>query len=377
MKEIYKNLSLLIIVLIFIFLIFEIYFRFTSVPNQTQFDPFLGMSIRPNTNLHFKTTEFETDYISNSYGFRDSEHSLEKDETVFRIAVIGDSFTEAIQVNQEKRFDKLIEKYLTEKSNKTVEILNFGTGGWGTDQEILAYKTKIKQFNPDLVILMFVYNDFQDNTIKINKPYHTLDAGSLVYHPAKFSYNPTLRKVLSYSAFLTQMANYAYKIKMRSTSKKSLNFSPATLPYALAINWPQEEWSTEVQEAVIITSALLANLSKEIEQNEAQFLLVSVPPAPAIESLSLERFKQIYPNENWKTIDFSQQEKILLQIASENHFAFVGLYNPFIKYKQMSGIKYKQTSGEQLYFYKDEHWNEKGHLLAATAILQKLSDLIN
>lgn len=113
----------------------------------------------------------------NSFGFRDEEFKLAKDSGVFRIAVLGDSFEEALQVEVEDTWQKVMARKLSEKSKATlrhaqgdtersrsikVESYNFGVSGYGTDQEWLTLREKVWQFNPDMVILAFSPNDVGD-----------------------------------------------------------------------------------------------------------------------------------------------------------------------------------------------------------------------
>ena len=48
----------------------------------------------------------------NSRGYRDDEHTLQKPSDVFRIAILGDSFTEARQVEFEETYWKQLEAIL-------------------------------------------------------------------------------------------------------------------------------------------------------------------------------------------------------------------------------------------------------------------------
>lgn len=68
----------------------------------------------------------------NSKGLRDVEHNCEKEEGIFRIVVLGDSFMEAYQVPLEQSFPRLLEKNLNKRSSKKVEVINLGVGGHGT-----------------------------------------------------------------------------------------------------------------------------------------------------------------------------------------------------------------------------------------------------
>ena len=127
----------------------------------------------------------------NSLGYRDVEHTREKPPGVFRIAVLGDSFTEARQVSIGDTFCKQLEKRLSgrpEFGNLKVEVLNFGIGGYGTDQELLTLRLHVLDFSPDLVMLAFCPgNDVAGNSRQLNsqvknsfKPFYQLRDGKLI-----------------------------------------------------------------------------------------------------------------------------------------------------------------------------------------------------
>jgi hypothetical protein len=81
-------------------------------------------------------------YVSiNSDGLRDREHSLAHPQNTLRIAVLGDSFAEAMQVNQDETFWAVMEKDLQGCPNlhgRRVEAINFGQSGFGTAEELLV-----------------------------------------------------------------------------------------------------------------------------------------------------------------------------------------------------------------------------------------------
>jgi hypothetical protein len=65
----------------------------------------------------------------NSAGLRDREHSIDRPEGVYRIAVLGDSYAEAMQVDIKDTFWWLLQEKLTRcayQPGKRVEVINFG-----------------------------------------------------------------------------------------------------------------------------------------------------------------------------------------------------------------------------------------------------------
>ncbi len=124
-------------------------------------------------------------YTINSGGWRDIEHALQKPERTFRIAVIGDSYVEALQVELEKTFWKTLESKL-KGSGKKVEVLAFGMSGFDVAQAYYVLMHHAIPYQPDLVIFVFrPSNDLRDAVRRLKnipwKPYfHLNDNGNLI-----------------------------------------------------------------------------------------------------------------------------------------------------------------------------------------------------
>ena len=84
-----------------------------------------GWSPRPNVTGVWMT-EGKAFIANNAEGFRDRGHAIAKPPGAFRIAVIGDSMTEALAVPVERTFWSILEQRLGSceaKSGRTVEVL--------------------------------------------------------------------------------------------------------------------------------------------------------------------------------------------------------------------------------------------------------------
>ena len=73
--------------------------------------------------------------------------------------VLGDSIVEALQVPIEQRFTTVLQKDLEKNTGKHIEVMNFGTGGFSTGQEYLQYIQNVRQYKPDLVLLVMHHGD--------------------------------------------------------------------------------------------------------------------------------------------------------------------------------------------------------------------------
>jgi lysophospholipase L1-like esterase len=94
----------------------------------------------------------------NSAGFRDTEHSLNKQVGIRRIMVIGDSFTFGSGVNLEDTYAKQLEQLL-QRANISCEVINCGVIGYRMWQNFEVLKRKVVPYQPGLVILGVFLND--------------------------------------------------------------------------------------------------------------------------------------------------------------------------------------------------------------------------
>jgi lysophospholipase L1-like esterase len=134
--------------------------------------PGLGYELVPNTKKRAMGTIIRT----NSYGMRDAEPAAEKDESLVRIAAIGDSFTFGFGVGGESTYPNVLERLLAEAfegSGIRFEVLNFGVGGYSTRDEALVLEHKAMAFEPDLVVVGYVHNDPETDPIQpLHRHFH-------------------------------------------------------------------------------------------------------------------------------------------------------------------------------------------------------------
>lgn len=110
----------------------------------------------------------------NSAGCRGRESAREKPAGVFRIAGLGDSVMFGWGVGQEDAYLAVLEERLNglPGEHPEFEVLNFAVPGYNTAIEAAVFEHKALAFDPDLVILQFVNNDFDVPTYML-KPRNT------------------------------------------------------------------------------------------------------------------------------------------------------------------------------------------------------------
>lgn len=99
---------------------------------------------------------------TNSQGWRGAERSAEKPAGVFRVAGIGDSVMFGWGVGEGEYYLSLLEDLLNSRApaGKRFECLNLAVPGYNTTMEVAALEHRGMAFDPDLVVLQFITNDF-------------------------------------------------------------------------------------------------------------------------------------------------------------------------------------------------------------------------
>src|SRR5216110_29492 len=124
-----------------------------GAPIWYQPDARLGWTLRPGLTGWW-TREGRASVQVSSAGLRDAEHALDKPAGTYRIAVLGDSYSEAFQLPSKEAYWALLPERLAAcgiAKGKRIEVLNFGVSGYGTGQELLTLETKAIRYQPDLV----------------------------------------------------------------------------------------------------------------------------------------------------------------------------------------------------------------------------------
>ncbi|MFZ5535024.1 MAG: SGNH/GDSL hydrolase family protein [Patescibacteria group bacterium] len=100
----------------------------------------------------------------NSDGLRDNrEYEKDKPENVFRIAVMGDSFTYGLFVGDDDPYPKQLEVLAnTCGADKKIEVINFGVPGYDLEMSAYRYDFRIKDYTPDLIVWYLIENDFDE-----------------------------------------------------------------------------------------------------------------------------------------------------------------------------------------------------------------------
>jgi len=263
-------------------------------------DPLLGWSLRPGASA-WEADEGVAWSKINSHGFRDRERALNKPAGVYRIAVLGDSGTEARQVDMDKTYTSLTEKELNRRhcfGEGEVEVLNFGVPGYGTGQELLLLRDRVWKFSPDMIVLqVFTGNDIFNNHRALNvstpdlAPYFLLKDGKLTLDDSfrqAPAFNPNRIKLKGIAADITNssvLLQMLYKLRRMGAQREEM--ARMDVKASAASNAPPPDYQRylaflppsipSMVEAWQVTDALIAEFGKEVRSHHAPLLIMLTP----------------------------------------------------------------------------------------------------
>ena len=175
--------------LLLIALVGEAYFRLanpfieSSIP--VHFVDGVGVIREPNAELRYANwrDDFFVVSYTNSQGFLDREPvSPERAAAGCHIAFIGDSFVEAREVSIADKFHVRLEEIAGhELSHLSITTQAYGIGGTGQINQIPFYDEYARRLGPELVVLVFYFNDFTENSLALQSLTGGMDPDRMPY----------------------------------------------------------------------------------------------------------------------------------------------------------------------------------------------------
>ncbi len=325
-------------------------------------DPWIGWGHYADNRFRFTTEGQTVDVAINSKGLRDIEHAYEKPPGKSRILVLGDSFMEALQVPLEQAFSRALERELREVG-RDVNVINAGTSGYGTDNELLFYRHEGRRYEPDLVLLAFcLYNDVRNNWHELErievggprKPHFTLGSHGLV--PVAYPFDRPETMTVRVKLWLNRnVRSYALVRILRDELRHRRVVAEAGMPLDFSIYRaaPPPDWET----AWKVTEALLARLRDEVGADGSELWVMPIPSLVQVDSEAWSEARERYPELLEGPWDLEAPNRRLTEILDRLAIPSVELLATF--------RDVAKQEAPALYLRSDEHWTAAGHLLAA------------
>ena len=382
MKRLAIPVALLLGSALFALAAFEIVLRVVgySAPIWFEPDPRLGWRMRPGFSAWY-TQEGRGFVRANAEGMRDRDHLLDKPADVYRIAVLGDSYAEARQVEREQAFWALLPDELAAcgfQPGKKLEVLNFGVSGYGTAQQYLVLQTMAIRYSPDLVLLQFTNgNDVRNNSFALepekDRPFFMLGADGALRIDESFASSPGFVSRSSFTSAALRRVTERSRVLQLVRSFKETSF----FPKARANNGVEQGLEPVVlaapsdplwEEAWRITEGLIAKTGEFARRNGARFAVVTVPYAI-----------QVHPDPKVRAglqaklgvSDLFYPDQRIAGAAKKSGITAVTLAPEMQPLAEKSGAWFHGFERSGL---GRGHWNAEGHRAAARIIARRLCE---
>lgn len=349
-------------------------------------DGHVGWRHRPGVERTFvdcssPRSEFRTRVRFDANGFRGPGRDTARQPGTFRILLLGDSFTEALQVEEDETFAVLLEQQLGRREGAPrLEVWNGGVSGYGTDNELLAWRNGLSALAPDLVILVMSQNDVYENSREL------IEAGPLAYPDKPYFVRrsggaPELRNdpVVPFApqdrTFVQWLGDWLverplYRLvtgsprppERRDVRMLGGNGRLGNLSFLEQYNVrPPKAW----EKAKLLTADLVRTLVSEVQATGARMAIVVVPDKRAVRpellDLQLQRYGAGGPA--WNA---ARPYETVLGIACSAGVPCLGLLPPF--------VEHYRTTGDTGMLDVDIHFSRSGHEIAAREIERLLRD---
>jgi len=317
--------------------------------------------------------DFSVPMRFNSAGFRDREWVEAKPPGVKRIAILGDSMVEAMQVPWEFSAAQILERALNEgvagsqpaQPSATMarsgmhEVLNFGVSNFGTGQCLLAWEQYARKYDPDYVFI-FVAGFHMVRTVTAFesgafpgreqerlwiRPTFSIERGALLRHPARdFDRFVELQKELIQGPF------HGKRIKPRA--RRSFVVSRVLNPIVDGLGrWmvQSDRASSDAsvpQETALVCDRVLEALGQSTREAHARLIVV-------------DACRYFERSDGALSLHIST-------MCRQNGFGYVDLSTDLIEAKE-AGISVRWPS--------DMHFNEAGNRIFAEAMLNWLVEV--
>jgi lysophospholipase L1-like esterase len=321
-----------------------------------QFHPRYGVTDIPNQQYLEKRSSAETgDWhltTINSEGFRDTYNSGNR-----TVIVLGDSFTKGLLADDNATYPHLLDRWAPNSSFR-----NYGMGGYGTDQELLVYEDVSDDYEHDLVILGYYFENDMRNNVNDSprRPKYEVENGSLVR--VRLPVNETDTSDPGDSSRKGPVASLKGFLRENTASYRYLAPRIGAILDGIGLVDREERkppTDDELAEQKRITRLLITRIAERAERNNATLLVVGIPTRGEVNPDNPLYYTQEYAEQYAE-----EQRQMIEEVTAETpNTHFLGLKSSLV-------AEYEQ--GNQLYGVEDGHLTEYGYRVTAESIYRWL-----
>jgi hypothetical protein len=331
----------------------------------------LGCIHIPSKVVTWRVEGYSHDVLS-SHGLRDIEHRIQKPAGVTRIAVLGDSTTEGMQVPLSDTYCRVLEQSLNNDvqnasmqnsgSHNRFEVINFACSSYATGQEVLQYEEQVRPYNPDIVVVLFNIGDHAENVFVpapastiVPRPYFKVNEdGQLEEDDSILTMNAEKLHPSALMTFLRKNSrifgvfsqeNLALAINEPLYQKINQLFAHLQMSRSVLARNRFIRPSYPLADPMLVSKKLLQRLRKDVESDQAQFVVM------------------LFPN-SVQDINYAKIEAELIADSKQQRYNLIDLTEPF------------SHSANIRRLYLQYHFSSHGHALVADVLRKYLENTL-
>jgi GDSL-like Lipase/Acylhydrolase family len=354
-RAILKRAALALLSFIFVLGLIEAILRVTQLATDIAFvqgDSFLGFKFIPNQAGTFVIGKFgdeKSHFRINSDGWNaPSDYKATRSQGTIRIAIIGDSYVEALNVQPSKGIGAVLEKVLLRRTR--VEVYSFGISGASLSHYLALMRYVRSRFCPDLYIINIIHNDFVESLATEKRA---------IFHGVRRvgdSYEEVSPKIYQPSRFRRIMGHLALVRYLQRTLPGQLGITDVFHALSLRVERHANRFAANVDVTKIDlteTKQLVTYIStrylREVDDDRQKLVFVLDTPRQAI-----------YEGKQPRTDPAFQYNEVVGEVCRDLALYCLDLTESFMTDFQKHSRRFNSRI--------DGHWNSYGHQIAGEAI---------
>jgi lysophospholipase L1-like esterase len=328
-------------------------------------DDIMGMRYVPGARWRFKHPEYTVEYAINADGFRDTKpHPVPKPVGTIRVLLLGDSFTFGQGTNYDQTWAVLVERLLEESGNSQIDLVKAGIQAMDTRSEFILMQELIKKYQADAIVIGFLMNDVDANSLHGIEREREASAGSDSHGRApeeKAQSTDSWFKAMRHTIIRRQSGDTFQLLNLI----RRLLIANEDMYCKLYLSSAWEEylrnpWPPTVMQKVRITEMLFKKMSDFAQSLGKQLIVFSIP----------QQFQVLCSTEGVSSdhIDITSYDRYLSEVANQKNFVWVTTLESFKKAKQ---------NHTKLFYRWDGHLTPAGNRVVAEVFFQRIVPLLD
>jgi lysophospholipase L1-like esterase len=335
-------------------------FRFVLLPSDVPANAFDNGLIRYaplQSGIWRVRNEIAAPYAINRQGWNSGvgDYALARRPGVMRVAVVGDSMVEAMQVPHDRSMSDRLSVDLS-RDGHPVEVYRLGIGGAPMSQYLLMMEREVVRYRPDWIVVLIIHNDFDESFEFVQGRYTSsflklrMVDGKVAEEVAPVAWRPGAADWVRRTAIARYMY---YRWQVHVGALRDLFLGPARAATGrYEANIDVDAVLRQMPDVKTATDYLFARMQAVAQSHGARLLL-------AIDGVR----GALYTNEESQALALN---KMCSDLAQRRGIPFLDLHPVFRDEWNASHRRFE--------FEHDGHWNEYGHAVAARAVARFITE---